>query len=77
MAQEQRHGPPTRDHPVPMEDMAFHVAYLAEKGFVSVEVARGPSRRAPITLVTITARGIDYHDGRLPVDEVIYLEPQA
>jgi hypothetical protein len=64
-------------YPVPMDDINFHVAYLAEKGFVSVEEVHGSNRRSPITLVTITAKGIDYHDGRLPADEGVYLEPQS
>lgn len=64
-------------YPVPMDDLNFHVAYLSEKGFVATELARGPNRRSPILLVTITAKGIDYHDGRLPADEGVYLEPQA
>jgi hypothetical protein len=28
-----------------------------------------------VTLVRITAKGIDYQDGRLPADEGIYVEP--
>jgi hypothetical protein len=61
---------------VPMEDLHFHVAYLADKGFVSLESVRGSSPRRKLSLVKITARGIDYHDGRLPEDDGIYLEPQ-
>lgn len=64
-------------YPVPMDELNFHIAYLAEKGFVAVERRRGPSGRQEVTLVTITARGIDYRDGRLPADEGIYLEPQS
>lgn len=64
-------------YPVPMDDINFHVAYLAEKGFVAVESIHASKRRTPMTLVTITAKGIDYHDGRLPADEGVYLEPQA
>lgn len=64
-------------YPVPMEDINFHVAYLAEKGFVGVERIRASIRRIPVTLVTITAKGIDYHDGRLPLDDGVYLEPQS
>jgi predicted transcriptional regulator with HTH domain len=64
-------------YPVPMDDMNFHVAYLAEKGFVGVEIVRGPSRHTPMKLVTITAKGIDYNDGRLPADHGVYLEPQS
>jgi hypothetical protein len=63
-------------YPVTMEQLNFHVAYLAEKGLVSVERKRGPKSRHEITLVKITARGIDYHDGRLPADEGVYVEPK-
>jgi len=61
---------------VPIEELNFHVAYLAEKGLVDVETARGPHTRGTMTLVKITARGIDLLDGRLPADEGIYLEPK-
>lgn len=64
-------------YPVPMDDMNFHIAYLAEKGLVAVEQRRGPGGRQGVTLVTITAKGIDYRDGRLPADEGIYMEPQS
>ncbi|MGH9406354.1 MAG: hypothetical protein ACRD3D_11035 [Terriglobia bacterium] len=62
--------------PVSTEDLSFHVAYLAEKGLVSVEGARGPRMHRNISLIKITAKGIDYWDGRLPADDGIYLEPQ-
>ncbi|MDE3178921.1 MAG: hypothetical protein KGM47_04595 [Acidobacteriota bacterium] len=61
--------------PTPIENLNFHVAYLAEKGLVSVEGVRGPHTQRNVSLVKITARGIDYCDGRLPADEGIYLEP--
>ena len=64
-------------YPVPMDDLVFHVAYLGEKGFVTVESVRASNRRIPVTLVTITAKGIDYYDGRLPVDDGVYLEQQS
>jgi hypothetical protein len=64
-------------YPVPLDDLDFHVAYLAEKGLVSTENIRGPHARRYITLVKITAKGIDYFDGRLPRDEGVYLEPEA
>jgi|SRR5690348_199165 hypothetical protein len=64
-------------YPVPIDDLDFHVAYLAEKGMVSAENIRGTHARRPITLVKITAKGIDYFDGRLPKDEGVYLEPEA
>jgi hypothetical protein len=63
-------------YPVPQDQLKFHVAYLEEKGFVTVERARGPHSYREIPLVKITARGIDYQDGRLPADEGIYLEPK-
>jgi len=63
-------------YPVPVEDLTFHVAYLAEKGLLSVENVRGPQARRPVSLVKITAKGIDFYDGRLPADEGIYLEPR-
>jgi len=63
-------------YPLPMDQLNFHIAYLAEKGLLSVERARGPHSRREIPLVKITAKGIDYHDGRLPVDDGIYLEPR-
>jgi hypothetical protein len=64
-------------YPVPMDDMNFHVAYLAEKGFVGVQSTLASNRRNSLTLVTITAKGIDYYDGRLPADDGVYLEPQS
>ena len=64
-------------YPVPLDEVSFHVAYLAEKGLASVEEVRGPVPRKKIPLVKITARGIDYFDGRLPADEGVYLEPHS
>ena len=63
-------------YPLPLDDLEFHVAYLGEKGLVSVDHLRGPHTRRSITLVKITATGIDYFDGRLPKDEGVYLEPE-
>ena len=60
---------------IPLEELHFHVAYLAEKGFVGVDGVRGPHTQRNIPLVKITAKGIDYRDGRLPADDGIYLEP--
>ena len=62
-------------YPVPIDGLDFHVAYLAEKGLVNVD--KRPHARRPITLVKITAKGIDYLDGRLPRDEGVYLEPEG
>lgn len=62
-------------YPVPMDTLNFHLAYLAEKGFVTVEDASAAQPRRKVPLVKITAKGIDYYDGRLPADEGIYLEP--
>ncbi len=64
-------------YPVPMDEMLYHIAYLGEKGYVVVEQGRGPGGRAGVTLVTITAKGIDYGEGRLPLDDGVYLEPQS
>lgn len=63
-------------YPVPLDDLEFHVAYLAEKELVKVDNLRGPHARRYITLVKISAKGIDYFDGRLPKDEGVYLEPE-
>jgi hypothetical protein len=63
-------------YPLQLEELSFHVAYLAEKGLVSIEGVRGPHSYRSISLVKITAKGIDYRDGRLPPDEGIYLEPR-
>ncbi len=64
-------------YPVPLDELHFHVAYLAEKGLVETEVARGAHTHGSMTLVKITAHGIDLLNGRLPPDEGIYLEPKA
>ena len=64
-------------YPVPIDDLEFHVAYLAEKGLINLENVRGSQARRFVTLVKITAKGIDYFDGRLPADEGVYLEPGA
>ena len=63
-------------YPLLMDELNFHLAYLAEKGFVSLESVSGPSARRKVTLVKITAKGIDYYDGRLPADDGVYLEPR-
>ncbi len=62
-------------YPVIIDTLNFHLAYLAEKGFVTVENAGAGHPRRKVALVKITAKGIDYHDGRLPVDDGVYLEP--
>ncbi|MFB3921589.1 MAG: hypothetical protein ACE145_07695 [Terriglobia bacterium] len=66
-------------YPVPFDELNFHLAYLAEKGLVSLENAGLAEPRPPrrVTLVKITARGIDYFDGRLPAEEGVYLEPRS
>jgi hypothetical protein len=63
-------------YPLPLDELHFHLAYLAEKELVALDGVRGPQARQKITLVRITAKGIDYYDGRLPFDEGIYLEPK-
>jgi hypothetical protein len=62
-------------YPVTLEDLNFHIAYLVEKSLVAVEGVRGFQTFRNVSLVKITAKGIDYRDGRLPLDEGIYLEP--
>ena len=62
-------------YPVPMDELRFHLAYLSEKGFAAVEDTASVQPRRKIELVKITAKGIDYQDGRLPADEGVYLEP--
>ncbi|MBI1940597.1 MAG: hypothetical protein HYS33_03715 [Acidobacteria bacterium] len=61
---------------VVMDELNFHVAYLAEKGLVTYENVRPQNARRAVTLVKITAKGIDLYDGRLPAEEGIYLEPR-
>jgi hypothetical protein len=63
-------------YPVLMDELNFHLAYLAEKGLVALENQAGFAPRRKVTLVKITAKGIDYHDGRLPADEGVYVEPK-
>jgi hypothetical protein len=63
-------------YPVLMDELNFHLAYLAEKGLVSLENQGGLQPRRKVTLVKITAKGIDYHDGRLPADDGVYVEPK-
>lgn len=62
-------------YPVPIDELRFHLVYLSEKGFVSIEDVASLQPRRRVELVKITARGIDYQDGRLPADEGIYVEP--
>jgi hypothetical protein len=63
-------------YPVPMDELNFHLAYLTEKGLVALEDAGSVQPRRKVALVKITAKGIDYYDGRLPAEEGIYLEPK-
>lgn len=62
-------------YPVPIDELSFHVAYLAEKGLVSIEGVRGPHSQRNVQLIKITAKGIDLHDGRITPDEGVYMEP--
>ena len=64
-------------YPAPMDELKFHLAYLSEKGLVAVEDAGSAQPRRKVALVKITAKGIDYHDGRLPADDGVYLEPHS
>jgi hypothetical protein len=61
---------------VTMDELNSHVAYLTEKTMVTAERVRGTASLRSVTLVKITAKGIDYRDGLLPKDEGIYLEPE-
>jgi hypothetical protein len=63
-------------YPIPMDELSFHIAYLAEKGFVEAERVRGSHTRGVMRLVKITAHGIDLLDARLAPDEGIYIEPK-
>jgi hypothetical protein len=66
-------------YPVPMYDLNFHLAYLQIKELVSREehsTAQKPGPVRKVVLVKITAKGIDYYDGRLPADPGIYVEPK-
>jgi hypothetical protein len=60
-----------------LDEINFQVTYLAEKELVSVGSGKGPRTLRSIPLIRITAKGIDYRDGRLPLDEGIYLEPTS
>ena len=64
-------------YPIPLDELSFHVAYLAEKELVKVEGVRGPFVQRNVIRVKITVHGIDYLDGRLPPDDGVYLEPRA
>ena len=64
-------------YPLLMEELQFHVAYLTEKGLVASEGVESSPMKRRVTLVKITARGIDVYDGRLPAEEGVYLEPKA
>lgn len=64
-------------YPVSIDDLRVHVAVLAEKEFVTVQSYNLPGARTKeAILVKITARGIDYYDGRLPADPAIYMKPK-
>src|SRR2546428_2646173 len=60
--------------PVPSDELSYHVAYLVEKGLASADESRAPVPRRKIPLVEITAKGIDYYDGRQPADSGVYSE---
>jgi hypothetical protein len=63
-------------YPVLMDELNFHLAYLTEKGLVALEDAGSVQPRRKVALVKITAKGIDYYDGRLPAEEGVYVEPK-
>lgn len=62
---------------LPLEELSAHIAYLTEKGMVQIESLRGPYSPRSSQRVKITARGIDYLEGRLPPDDGVYLEPMG
>lgn len=66
-----------------MDELIGHLARLGKKGMVdseemNVSGSRNPRLPGPraVQLIKITAKGIDYHDGRLPADPGIYVEPK-
>jgi len=63
-------------YPAPMDELDLHIAYLVKKNLVSLDKYNASHRVRRVRLVKITAKGIDYHDGRLPQDEGIYVEPK-
>ena len=70
-------------YPVPMDELELHLAYLGVRKLVSRDYYKPPQRGKPrpvplrkVVLVKITAKGIDYYDGRLPADPGIYVEPK-
>ena len=56
------------------EEIDDHVAYLEERGFVVVEEIPGRDPRRRVRLVRLTDLGVDYYNGRLPVDPGVYVE---
>ena len=64
-------------YPVLTDELNLHLAYLSEKGLIiPVLDLRAQVRRPSALVVKITAKGIDYYDGRLPADPGIYVEPK-
>jgi len=64
-------------YPVPMDELNLHLAYLSEKKLIIPVLDLRAQRRGPsVRVVKITAKGIDYYDGRLPADPGIYVEPK-
>jgi len=63
-------------YPVPMDQLESHLGYLLVKELVSLDKFSPAQRLRKVTLVKITAKGLDYYDGRLPADPGIYVEPK-
>jgi hypothetical protein len=63
-------------YPAPMDELDLHLTYLVKKKLVSLDKFNRSHRVRRVRVVKITAKGIDYHDGRLPQDEGIYVEPK-
>ena len=70
-------------YPVPMDELELHLAYLGVRKLVSRNYYKPPQRGNPrpvplrkVAVMKITAKGIDYYDGRLPADPGIYVEPK-
>ena len=68
---------------VPMHELESHLAYLGVRKLVSRNYYMPPQRGNPrsvrlrkVAMMKITAKGLDYYDGRLPADPGIYLEPK-
>lgn len=64
-------------YPAPMDELNLDIAYLVKKKLISLDKYNSSHRVRRVKVVKITAKGIDYYDGRLPQDEAIYVEPKG